>query len=334
MSKAATFKSEISAKVSTAAETSSSSLHGTTDWAAVAAPAVTASASAWGNLLGDEEEVDMMSLLQARDAALASRKTEAIGLSNGAAAARGDRKEKLKGQNDATAEGANLELNSQLVAQALVCWKVDAISDPCPYGSDILVRAALNGGDDDEDEDEDGRYAVPSGSAVSDHVQQMLAGYIAAAEAEGGDDLGRDDPALLELLKREMYVSNQGRGRGKGKESKGKEEIKPSAVNLTDSTDEKCGGKTGNSRDGDGDTSMLKKSDCRSRVESAFQAAVSHAPSQVVRFAYGGDPLWCTYPPPEMSVPRCQCGSERVFEMQLMPGKRGRCGPPFLLTLP
>ena len=302
-----------------------------TDWGAVvvSASAATSSTSAWANLLGVEEEIDMLSLLEARDKALVSRKlpcTTACSGGTAASAVKGHRTGKVKGQVQTTEEGLDLGAKPQHVQQALVCWKVEAILDPCPYGSDILIRAPLHGNNDDGDDEDEGLYAASSSSEVCDHVQHMLAGYIAAAEAEGGDDLGKDDPFLLELLKKEMFANSNDKGRVKSKESKSMEEIKLSTANLTDSKPQKNNNGRGmvvptGDGNGDGDTSMFKKSDCRSRVETAFIAAISHAPSQVVRFAYGGDPLWCTYPPPEISVPRCICGKERVFEMQLMPGK-------------
>ena len=316
---AATSKSEITAGFSS----TPSACRDATDWGAVAVSAATSSTSAWSNFLGVEEEIDMLSLLEARDTALVSRKLQGISACSGGSAAsvvRDYRAGKGKGEGEMTEEGTK----PQRVQQALVCWKVEAILDPCPYGSDTLIRAPLDGNNHDDEDEDEGIYAASSSSEVCDHVQHMLAGYIAAAEAEGGDDLGKDDPFLLELLKKEMCASNE-KGRVKSKEPKGKGEIKlPSAVNLSDPKLQKNDKRRGivvPSGDGDGDTSMFKKSDCCSRVETAFVAAISHAPSQVVRFAYGGDPLWCTYPPPVMSVPRCICGSERVFEMQLMPGK-------------
>ena len=67
----------------------------------------------------------------------------------------------------------------------------------------------------------------------------------------------------------------------------------------------------------------INKADIRSVTEMRFLRRVSLEPRQVVRYAYGGKPLWCTHPsPPEArEIPSCpSCGSPRVFEAQLMPG--------------
>ena len=49
-----------------------------------------------------------------------------------------------------------------------------------------------------------------------------------------------------------------------------------------------------------------------------FQDRILRAPSQCVRYAYGGTPLW----PSTKSLPRAPkcpgCGGSRVFELQLM----------------
>ena len=46
--------------------------------------------------------------------------------------------------------------------------------------------------------------------------------------------------------------------------------------------------------------------------------------TKVLRYAYGGSPLWCTLPQPPMlpesDMVCCHCGSSRIFECQLMPG--------------
>lgn len=54
-----------------------------------------------------------------------------------------------------------------------------------------------------------------------------------------------------------------------------------------------------------------------------FQQRVALEPKQVLRYAYGGLPLWCSSPSPAeaIRIPCCEgCGGERVFEAQLMPG--------------
>ena len=72
-----------------------------------------------------------------------------------------------------------------------------------------------------------------------------------------------------------------------------------------------------------------------------FSKRLRRAPEQVCRYAYGGEPLWSIpLPPPKVdgrskkqkpkkntkgvtapfpSIPNCACGSERVFEFQLLP---------------
>ena len=69
---------------------------------------------------------------------------------------------------------------------------------------------------------------------------------------------------------------------------------------------------------------MVGREDNRSQAEEKFLSRVSVQPNQVLRYAFGGTPLWCTLPIPEgpsssdLICPYCK--SERKFEMQLMPG--------------
>jgi hypothetical protein len=253
-------------------------------------PKAAAAPSVWGTFLEEEEDIDMLSLLAARDASLAlSQKKENKLVPT-------VKKEKVVEKINASVNQSESEsdhLRTPLLPRALACWKIDAICDPCPYGSDILIHAALHG------EEEEEERSAQSYEAMQ-HVQQMLAGYIAASEAEeeGDGDQGRDDPALLALLKSEMTITKNTHSREKEKE-KGtergaeKEGGKSGANNITNNSSSSSSKREGHrvksehdkSEEGerDGDTSMLNKSDCRSRVESSFQAAVSHAPSQVAR---------------------------------------------------
>lgn len=73
---------------------------------------------------------------------------------------------------------------------------------------------------------------------------------------------------------------------------------------------------------GDADERKLGRSDAASVVELRFLQRVALERRQVLRYAYGGEPMWCSHPPPTAStaVPRCEwCGGDRVFEAQLMP---------------
>jgi Programmed cell death protein 2, C-terminal putative domain len=278
---------------------------------------VKAAPSVWGSLLegDDDNDADMMLMLAARDAALASKKTETNKKTETKSVSR-------KGNESAVSQ-ADEPVLPPLLPQALLCWKVEAVSDPCPYGANVLIHAALRGGDDEEDEV---RSALSS--VTMQHVQQMLAGYIAAAETEvveGGEDQGRDDPALIDLLKKEVLAGSAANITKEERAGETGTGVVAKTKQTKSSSDKKRdAGKAKEMEEGtekEEDAAPVS-SDCLSRVEGAFQAAVSHAPSQVVRFAYGGYPLWCTYPPPRAAaaVPLCACGAERVFEMQLMPG--------------
>ena len=56
------------------------------------------------------------------------------------------------------------------------------------------------------------------------------------------------------------------------------------------------------------------------RAMLRFQRAMQRCPRQVVRYAYGGEPLWSVADPPSCCPPACMCGAPRCFELQLMPG--------------
>lgn len=65
------------------------------------------------------------------------------------------------------------------------------------------------------------------------------------------------------------------------------------------------------------------KSNDKNKIESLFYKKLSVCPNQIIRYNYGGLPLWChSKIPPISSItcPRCSgCHEPRVYEMQLMP---------------
>ncbi len=82
--------------------------------------------------------------------------------------------------------------------------------------------------------------------------------------------------------------------------------------------------------DDDGSESLDRKfarKDDKSKAELYFQQVVSYESKQVLRYAYEGEPLWCTKPYPieyqnkdNGGIRKCTvCNSSKVFEFQLMP---------------
>lgn len=50
-----------------------------------------------------------------------------------------------------------------------------------------------------------------------------------------------------------------------------------------------------------------------------FQAMIASAPEQILRYNFGGEPVWPFHPPPTMKGDRtCRCGSSMSFELQLL----------------
>ncbi|KAM6064373.1 programmed cell death protein 2-like isoform 2-T2 [Theristicus caerulescens] len=75
---------------------------------------------------------------------------------------------------------------------------------------------------------------------------------------------------------------------------------------------------------GEGDNEKYEKSEVKSRDHTfhKFMKRISVCPEQILRYSWGGQPLFITSPPANINkgIPACSnCGSNRVFEFQLMP---------------
>ncbi|XP_009069732.1 PREDICTED: programmed cell death protein 2-like, partial [Acanthisitta chloris] len=75
---------------------------------------------------------------------------------------------------------------------------------------------------------------------------------------------------------------------------------------------------------GEGDNEKYEKSEVKSwdHTFHKFMKRVSVCHEQILRYSWGGQPLFITCPPANLSqdIPACSsCGSSRVFELQLMP---------------
>eukprot|EP00903_Cladosiphon_okamuranus_P014302 g13284.t1 len=85
-----------------------------------------------------------------------------------------------------------------------------------------------------------------------------------------------------------------------------------------------CGAGNGGGQQGEGDGvagigEKYERTPARAKAVLRFADRVARSPQQVVRYAYGGLPLWSSSDPPREDVPPCACGAARLFEMQLMP---------------
>ncbi|NWU57128.1 PDD2L protein, partial [Dromas ardeola] len=75
---------------------------------------------------------------------------------------------------------------------------------------------------------------------------------------------------------------------------------------------------------GEGGNEKYEKSEVKSRDHTfhKFMKRISVCPEQILRYSWGGQPLFITCPPAniDQGIPACgNCGSNRVFEFQLMP---------------
>ncbi|NWI25174.1 PDD2L protein, partial [Sula dactylatra] len=75
---------------------------------------------------------------------------------------------------------------------------------------------------------------------------------------------------------------------------------------------------------GEGDNEKYEKSEVKSRDHTfhKFMKRISVCPEQILRYSWGGQPLFITCPPANINkgIPACSnCGSKRIFEFQLMP---------------
>ncbi|NXK93475.1 PDD2L protein, partial [Formicarius rufipectus] len=75
---------------------------------------------------------------------------------------------------------------------------------------------------------------------------------------------------------------------------------------------------------GEGGNEKYEKSEVKSwdHTLHKFMKRISVCPEQIIRYSWGGQPLFMTHPPASImqGIPACSsCGSSRVFEFQLMP---------------
>lgn len=194
-------------------------------------------------------------------------------------------------------------------------WRPSFIVD---LQEDLYSGVGAKGNSDSDEEEE---TALENAAASDGQVQSLLSRYLEDEE----------DAGLVRRLHGHLKASPSGAERGEGlltsnEEGVSEDEDNDGGVDIDDHPDGTKAGKRGKEKDFDVWESKLGSNDPKSATEMYFQRRVAWQPRQVVRYAYGGLPLWCTtHQSPDRSdgacVPACEsCGAKRVFEFQLMPG--------------
>eukprot|EP00762_Andalucia_godoyi_P003282 ANDGO_06537.mRNA.1 putative 20S rRNA accumulation protein 4 len=160
------------------------------------------------------------------------------------------------------------------------------------YFLDIFEEPVVEEEEDDDDDDGDDEGG---GSG-----NERLAGSVGARGGEAihdhdddDDDDGGDDDMTPEELQKQMELLKM-------------YESQTSTYDVTQ---------------GDWDAMEEMYASIRDPVFGKFYKRVQTEPHQVLRWQFGGEPLWATNQQPAYSdIPSCEaCGSYRVFELQIMP---------------
>lgn len=81
----------------------------------------------------------------------------------------------------------------------------------------------------------------------------------------------------------------------------------------------KGGANSGGAAAGSSSSESYEKTPAQQRHFMRFQKRISRCPLQCLRYDYGGEPLWPVPKPQSIKIPKCVCGEDRVFELQLTP---------------
>mmetsp|Transcript_78588 Transcript_78588/g.163293 ORF Transcript_78588/g.163293 Transcript_78588/m.163293 type:complete len:431 (-) Transcript_78588:31-1323(-) len=136
---------------------------------------------------------------------------------------------------------------------------------------------------------------------MGEHEKELLDRYLKSGLAD--EDGGTSSDALTSALPKDILDDLKS------------EEAKLRAEGKDDEEDD-----FGEDSDDDMDGDCAASSQWLQR----FQRRLERSPAQVVRYSWGGSPLWLAPPPKELasgSWPPCctRCGAARIFEMQVLP---------------
>jgi len=210
----------------------------------------------------------------------------------------------------------NSDENCRPLCANFNCWLLDDMADP--------YVPSINSEEDGTTEDEYEYDDESNDHGDHEKLAKMLEDYLACEE----------DSEIVATLRQHATIAAPQKKKSSSSVTKAKKALPAAALpaaaapaKATTSRLRRGGTEGGGSyHDSDSTTSAnedarFSRTDTRSRIEREFQRTVALEPRQVLRYEYGGDPLWCTFPFPNCStLPQCECcGSSRVFELQLMP---------------
>jgi hypothetical protein len=241
----------------------------------VAVPSARAASSAWDDFNFDEGEQcsmgDLNQLLEMRDLKL-SEDSSLVPQPHANAA-------------EASAEAERPQFRT---ATCLPCWEVRDEEEYWGAEDEAAAREGLSAND------------VCASVGPSEHIDRLLKSYY-----EGEEDTG-----IVDMVKK--HTSGAGGGQCTTDQQRGvPEEVPASAAAHSKTTTKAAPATKGRAAAGGGVAEpdsgsedeetkelSLSRSSRRQRTEAYFQHRVSYYPAQVLRYAYGGQPLWITYPPP------------------------------------
>lgn len=173
------------------------------------------------------------------------------------------------------------------------------------------------------------QHKVISGPTFEHHDLDMINEPVGRTQNDSSDDENDDDDLVpnVDSSKVDLMLSRY-------LDMEDDEEIIAVLKGGNSATNNTCGGGSGS---GGEKYERLKPEE---KAFMLFSKRIRRAPEQVCRYAYGGEPLWSMPLPPKIdgrgknqrskknakgitasfpSIPNCACGSERVFEFQLLP---------------
>lgn len=251
----------------------------------------------------DDDMSDLLAMIATRDAQVNKGKSQPV--------AEPAVTSNSSGSDVTIIEGDCLEtrevLSSWRIAEIDEEWSryEDDNDDDNDNDDDTSVSAA---GDESETQESGVKHSQRKGksSKADAHIEQLIQSYLQT----------EDDAEVLSVMQQGGYktpapsgaaavlaaaTSQSSGGEGVQKKTKkstkqGQSAAKPSSATANEAVDEE-GDQKGGENDEAPSESKLAHTNSRDKVEQYFQRRVAKYPNQVLRYAYGGQPLWCTSPP-------------------------------------